>query len=401
MKIGSTSLRDLARPRDCIRRRESSYDRTGGNRDFYVIPSGQKRVIFDVAGVAGIITHIWSTQMTFTLRGGRGIILRMWWDDDPEDCPSVETPLSDFFGIAWGIRRNMSSQPIQCSVRGGKGQNCWWPMPFQKAAKIEVENLNPKNLIIYFYVDWEEYPQGLGDEKLLYFHANYRQQDCTARWKDRDTGKSLSGAAWQATGGKNTLANGGYKENYLILETKGEGQYVGVTMGIKRGRFALTAPLAWPGEGDDMIWIDSQGAGEPQLYGTGTEDYFNTAYSPTEHYCAPYHGVVLGGGLNWRKKISYYRFHVEDPIMFKKDIKVTIEHGHDNHYGGRWTSCAYWYQAEPHAKQATLPPYQALMSRGPLITKIVGYSALIVILVLLFWFFAWPAITAQICGSCP
>ncbi|OLS13356.1 MAG: hypothetical protein RBG13Loki_2952 [Promethearchaeota archaeon CR_4] len=364
MKIGSTSLRDLARSRDCIRRRESSYDRTGGNADSYKIAPGEKRIIFDVKDVTGIITHIWTTHMVKPRRGSRGIILRMWWDDDPVDSPSVESPLSDFFGIAWGIRRNMTSLPIQNSVRGGKGNNCWWPMPFKKAVRIEVENLNPGTLALYFYIDWEEYVDGFGGEQLLYFHAHYRQEDFKARWVDRDTGKRFSGKEWQFAGGKNTLANGGYKENYVILETSGVGQYVGVTMGIKRGSCAKSLPFAWPGEGDDMIWIDSHGEGEPQLNGTGTEDYFNTAYCPSEFNCAPYHGVVLGGGFNWRKEISYYRFHVEDPIPFKRDVKVTIEHGHDNHYGGRWTSCAYWYQSEPHPKQPALPSFKDLVTQG-------------------------------------
>ncbi len=355
MKLGSTSLRDLARPRDCIRRRESSFDRTGGNKDFYTIPAGQKRVIFDVKAVSGIITHIWSTQMTWTRRGRRGVILRMWWDDDPADSPSVETPLSDFFGVAWGFKRVVNSAPIQCTERGGLGMNCWWPMPFKKAARIEVENLNPKTLTFYFYVDWEEYAKGFGDEELLYFHAHYRQQDFRDRKVDRDTGKKFGIMQWQGTSGLNTLANGGYKENYVILDTSGNGHYVGVTMGIKRGFSWTPPPFAWPGEGDDMIWIDTRGEGDPQLYGTGTEDYFNTAFGPNKYMTQPYQGVVFGGGFNFHGKISYYRFHVEDPIVFKKDVKVSIEHGHDNHHGGRWTSCAYWYQTEPHSKQPALP----------------------------------------------
>lgn len=355
MKIGSTSLRDLAKPRDCIRRRESSYDRTGGNKDFYTIPPGEKRVIFDVNDNSGIITHIWTTQMTWQRRGRRGVILRMWWDDDPADSPSVETPLSDFFGVAWGVISNLNSLPIQCTECGGKGMNCWWPMPFRKAARIEVENLNSHTLTFYFYVDWEEYTGGFGDEQLLYFHAHYRQQECRPRWVDRETGKKFSLFGWQGLSGHNTLANGGYKENYVILETAGRGHYVGVTLGIKRGFSWVPLPFAWPGEGDDMIWIDTHGEGEPQLFGTGTEDYFNTAYGPKKHQTHPYQGVVLGGGFNFRGLISYYRFHVEDPVTFKKDVKVTIEHGHDNHYGGRWTSCAYWYQTEPHPKQPALP----------------------------------------------
>ncbi|MHA2289772.1 MAG: DUF2961 domain-containing protein, partial [Promethearchaeota archaeon] len=47
-------------------------------------------------------------------------------------------------------------------------------------------------------------------------------------------------------------------------------------------------------------------------------------------------------------KISYYRYHIEDPIYFNKRIVVTIEHGHDNHRRDDWSSTAYWYQREPH-----------------------------------------------------
>ncbi|WP_201305313.1 DUF2961 domain-containing protein [Paenibacillus puerhi] len=36
---------------------------------------------------------------------------------------------------------------------------------------------------------------------------------------------------------------------------------------------------------------------------------------------APYHGISLVS------KWSLYRFHIEDPVRFKKSIKVTIEHG--------------------------------------------------------------------------
>ena len=51
----------------------------------------------------------------------------------------------------------------------------------------------------------------------------------------------------------------------------------------------------WYGEGDDMIFIDGD-EWPPTLHGTGTEDYVNTAWCPTQSYSAPYHGVTLPGG---------------------------------------------------------------------------------------------------------
>src|SRR5829696_6799575 len=61
-----------------------------------------------------------------------------------------------------------------------------------------------------------------------------------------------------------------------------------------------------------MIFIDGE-EWPPSLHGTGTEDYFNTAYCPQQEYSAPYHGITLGGADNWGGHLSLYRFHVEDP----------------------------------------------------------------------------------------
>ena len=145
--------------------------------------------------------------------------------------------------------------------------------------------------------------------------------------------------------------------------------------------------MNWPGEGDDMIWIDGDMGGEPTLYGTGTEDYVNTAFSPREKFSAPYHGVIKGGRRNWVGKITYYRYHVQDPIPFQKEIKVSIEHGHDNHRAGNWTTTAYWYQLEPHARFPDFPsreermphPDHPLLKAGWKILKIAGKAILYLI----------------------
>ena len=50
-----------------------------------------------------------------------------------------------------------------------------------------------------------------------------------------------------------------------------------------------------------------------------------------------------------------YRWHLEGPIRFKHDIKVTIEDGQANLRSDNIYSAAYWYQAEPHAPLPTLP----------------------------------------------
>ena len=85
----------------------------------------------------------------------------------------------------------------------------------------------------------------------------------------------------------------------------------------------------------------------PTINGTGTEDYINCAWCPSQEYNAPYHGIIIPGKDNWKGKITYYRYHILDPITFKKSIKVTIEHGHNNHRTDDYSSTAYWYMKQP------------------------------------------------------
>ena len=50
-------LSGLVSPHDYVQKRASSYDRTGGNADFYKIAAGDTITLLDDAG-PGIITHI-------------------------------------------------------------------------------------------------------------------------------------------------------------------------------------------------------------------------------------------------------------------------------------------------------------------------------------------------------
>ena len=359
----SSNLSDIAKLRIFKRKRESSYDRTGGNNDFLVILPNEKKVVFDRDGPS-CIKHIW---MTMSVIGAgqtwlRDIIIRMYWDF--EKYPSVEVPIGDFFGMGHGECKNFVSVPFQMSPRMGKGFNCWLPMPFRTHATIEIESQLNRKLTLYFYVDYEQYdtfPED-PDEPLGYFHVQFLQSIKSKDQRiDRDTGKRLNQIQWQATGGRNTRENKGYDLNHKILHAKGKGQYIGGHLDIDNKPRLLLAN--WPGEGDDMIFIDDDVGGEPTLYGTGTEDYVNTAYGPRSEYNAPYHGIIKPGGFNWNGKITYYRYHLLDPISFEKEILVTIERGHNNHrLADRWESTAYWYQIEPHEP---FPSFPSKMDRMP------------------------------------
>ncbi|MEM2240491.1 MAG: DUF2961 domain-containing protein [Candidatus Bathyarchaeia archaeon] len=91
--IGISALGGLARLRDCKSKGVSSYDRTGGNKDYVIIEPGERKVIAEIDG-AGAIKHIWFGGEMKEEYWLRKILLRMYWDGELE--PSVEVPMGDF-----------------------------------------------------------------------------------------------------------------------------------------------------------------------------------------------------------------------------------------------------------------------------------------------------------------
>ena len=355
MQIGDSSLAGLARLRNGVRReRISSYDRTGGNRDWFTFTPDQKIVIAEIEG-AGCIRHIWMTMGCPEEAYARKIILRAWWDGESQ--PSIECPVGDFFGIGHGIVKNFWSLPLQMSAQAGRAFNCWFPMPFASSARFEIQNESSAPTNLYFYIDYERYDKledGYGR-----FHTQWRRENPTTGFGDparrfADDNDYM----WEVW----SVPNLDGKGNYIILEAEGKGHYVGCHLDIDC--FARDKN-DWYGEGDDMIFIDGESL--PRLYGTGTEDYFNTAFCPSEEFCSPYQGITVNSGNKewpWRGKNSTYRYHIEDPIYFEKFIQVTIEHGHANSLTNDYASTAYWYQTEPHKPFPALLPVAQRLPRS-------------------------------------
>ncbi|MGD8451416.1 MAG: DUF2961 domain-containing protein [Phycisphaerae bacterium] len=362
MQIGYSTLAQLARLRDFRSRRVSSFDRRGGNRDAFPVAPGERHTVAEIDG-PGCIKHIWSTNSHAHVRDAmRSCVLRMWWDG--ERRPSVEVPLVDFFGGGFGICKDFWSLPLQMNPDRGRGMNCWFPMPFRRHARIEMHNGWHEPIDLFYYVDYEAYREWTDD--LAYFHAQWRRENPTVGWgrKDLKGPKNRANLEWYWKTPNTTGA-----ENYVILDARGRGQYVGCHLDVDC--FAREKN-DWYGEGDDMIFIDGE-PWPPSLHGTGTEDYFSTAYCPRTVYSSPYCGITQYSGSpewgpeeeNWpfRGKNSLYRFHIEDPIRFEKSIRVTIEHGHNNKLSNDYSSTAYWYQFEPHAAFPRLPATKQRIAR--------------------------------------
>jgi hypothetical protein len=336
-------LSSLIRPHHYVQKRASSYDRTGGNNDFYKLAAGSTITLLDDPG-PGIITHIWITIASPEKYHLKKLVLRMFWDG--EASPSVETPIGDFFGLGLGDYVPFESTPL--AVASDKALNSFFPMPFRKRARITVANQGSEDLdAFYFNIDYQAFPEDLPADT-MYFHAQYRQATPAKGWTSE----------WQANDAPavNDRKNLEGENNYVWMEANGPGHFVGVTMSV------LQNQDGWWGEGDDMFFVD--GEKYPSINGTGSEDYFLGAWDFGEHafsyarFGAPLKGAELAGSRS-----SVYRFHLDSPIPFTRSLKATIEHGHANHRSDNFFSVAYWYQAEPHAAFPALPAVEQRVPR--------------------------------------
>jgi hypothetical protein len=328
---------DIARVRDARTGRASSWDTSGRNRDYWRIEPGEARVLADLEG-PGCITHIWMTQP----RHYRECLLRFTWDDAPR--PSIVVPLGDFFGLGHGLVNSYQSLWFSASTRWnhrfevGCALNCYLPMPFRSRARVELVNESRETHGQYFYIDWEHW-DAFPDEDLGYLHAEFRRENPFGGW----------GGEIEVNTPEADVANKArtaWDNNYVILNARGRGHYLGCNLSVTN--FQGT----WWGEGDDMIWVDGY-KWPPDLHGTGSEDYLNQAWG-----MQPNAFLRNGSSIYERDTNGYqtsYVLHLENPVHFRKEIKVTIEHGHGNHLRNEMSSVAYWYASRP-TKVATPPP---------------------------------------------
>jgi hypothetical protein len=321
------------------------------NSDNFRVTPGATHVLLDAKG-PGVITHIWMTflgpEIQDWAKNGsathQDMLLRIYWDGNPR--PAVEAPVGDFFANCFGKRSEVISLPV--IVEDADSYNCFWHMPFRKSVRMEIVNQGDKPInLLYYNIDWIKKDKLAKDTP--YFYAQYRQEYPVEHGKD-----------------------------YTILETTGKGHYVGTVLAVR------TRSPAWFGEGDERIYIDGETV--PSIQGTGTEDYFLSAWglkkTLTPYFGTPYFDQwgIVGGHT------SAYRWHLNDPLVFNTGIKVTIEHfgwiapdENVNNKSMSWnereddySSVAFWYQTGTPTFTARAP--SGADRKLPNIERVVAYG---------------------------
>jgi hypothetical protein len=307
--------------------------------------TSKRVVVAEVAGPATItMIHfaLSEAMMAEKKNFGRDLLIKMYWDGEKD--PSVECPFVDFFCDPAGLRDEVNT----ALVNKRQGYNAYFPMPFRRAARIELVYdgpLPPGNELwrlmpAYSYVMYrtaEKIPDDAG-----YFHAYWRQE---------------------------ALLLG--KQDYLALEAKGKGKFVGWNVTIRTpGR------AGYPVDENEKFFIDGESAAAVEFMGLEDSFGFSWGFPPSQNL------FPRTGYFPFFQGAAAYRFFMQDAISFDKSLHVAIGFGQkeDPNFAIQYSqprnmlqfsSTVYWYQREPHA---AWPPLPSAADRAPAPEKLIGLS---------------------------
>lgn len=248
------------------------------------ITAGDSCVLLSQEG-PGIINRIWLTVSKRTPKMLRALRIKFYWDNSA--VSAVDVPLGDFFGNP--LSRTAYFENCFFSNPEKRSFNCSVPMPYRTGAKVVFVNTSDETLTHLFYdINFTKLPEW--NPEMSYFHAVWCEDKSTELGVD-----------------------------YTVLpKLSGKGRFLGVSLGV----FANKAYRnTWWGEGEIKFYIDGDKE-IPTLSGTGVEDYIGTAWGQGK-YSHRYQGCPIANADScwW----SMYRFHVQDPIYFHRDIRVTLQ----------------------------------------------------------------------------
>ena len=291
------------------------------------LPANQRATCAELDG-PGCIRHIW-VVLAHPKRlemASRKAIIRIYFDDEPLPC--VEAPVGDFFGVMHGL----GWYPIDShflSAKAWNGYNCYFPMPFARAARVEFE-AGPEENRVFLQVDWHRYPdQELAEPRR--FRAAWRREMPTQR----------------------------YGEDYLMLDADGPGQLLGFVYGVR----LLDDVDRWSHGGAENIYIDGEGERPVFLRGIGGEDTFGAGYGgalhppETHHYAAmPYYTHEDVGEARPAQRLVGYRFFEKDTLPFRESIQMRF-----GCMANDICSTVYWYQEGAARRFFRMPDWAQLL----------------------------------------
>jgi hypothetical protein len=250
---------------------------------------GERVVLAELTG-PGTVRHIWCTIPPAPPADMRAFVLEVFYDGRAE--PSISVPLLDFFGCPLG--RPVPLASMLAVVAEGRGFNAYFPMPFRESMRVELSNGSTRAAETYFQIDYTLEREVADDAGVL--HVSFRRENPTELRRD-----------------------------FVIADDfHGAGRFLGCAIGVR--------PIDggyWYGEGEVKVYRDGDNE-LPTICGTGLEDYVGSAWGMGAHV-GPYAGVPLDrrapgtSPMSIPDFVTFYRWHVPDPIVFAQSLRVTIQ----------------------------------------------------------------------------
>lgn len=253
---------------------------------YFFCRPGHPLTLARVKGHSGMIRRIWVTLHDRSPLMLRQLRLQIYWDGAEQ--PAVDVPLGDFFGMSLG--RMVPFAGALFSSPEGRSMICTVPMPFRDQMQVVLQNDGLSTAAMFFYdINYtldDPIPEDAG-----YFHAWYNQETPTA-----------------------------IRQDYTVLpRLEGKGRFLGASFGVSMNKAEYSS--SWGGEGEIKFYLDGDKE-HPTLCGTGTEDYFGTGWCQGE-FSHDYSGCPIADEDGML--MSFYRYHVPDPVYFQQEIRVTMQ----------------------------------------------------------------------------
>jgi hypothetical protein len=223
----------------------------------------------------------------------------------------VQAPIGDFFGAAPGINP-FNALPLTVAPDGT--MTCRFVMPFESSLRIMLDNRGDQPVTV------------TGSALPMDYRWNERSMHFRARWR---VDHGLLG--WSKT-----------VHDMPFLTANGSGRYVGTALMLLNPCRASTPWGGWCGEGDEKIFVD--GDRVPSTFGTGSEDYFNYAWSAPDIFGYAYWGQPRNDGYGNRGFVANHRWHIIDDLPFRERIAFFMElYPHDRVPGMSYARIGYHY----------------------------------------------------------
>jgi|WetSurMetagenome_2_1015567.scaffolds.fasta_scaffold00403_8 hypothetical protein len=241
----------------------------------------------------------------------KSIYIKVTWDG--EENPAVFCPLADFFGYAFG------KASMQSLLLGSQNNNnyCYFPMPFDKTAKIELVYSHSESI--------EENPVNIKVQ--VWYSTHKRIPELEGKFH----------ICW------NKILKSQPGRPHVFLNARGKGHYVGTLLQAQ----GLKAGMTYFFEGDDSTSID----GSFRMHGTGSEDYFNGGWYAMMDRWDGKMSLPIHGSLGYSLPFCHtggYRFYLSDKLTFEKSFYQSIEHGPvGNLFPVEYTSLGLYYSDTP------------------------------------------------------